>query len=65
MPLLWARAQCPQRFGELRRELPKISEKALTQQLREPKADGIVRHENFAQVRPKVEYSPPPTSAPA
>ncbi|MGA5565743.1 winged helix-turn-helix transcriptional regulator [Streptomyces platensis] len=55
--LLWALAQRPQRFGELRRELPKISEKVLTQQLRELEADGIVHRENFAQVPPKVEYS--------
>jgi len=39
---LRARAQCPQRFGELRRELPKIGEKALTQQRREPES-GCVR----------------------
>ncbi|MFF9788181.1 winged helix-turn-helix transcriptional regulator [Streptomyces nigrescens] len=55
--LLWALAERPRRFGELRRELPKISEKVLTQQLRELEADGIVHRENFPQVPPKVEYS--------
>ncbi|MGY5129318.1 winged helix-turn-helix transcriptional regulator [Streptomyces nigrescens] len=55
--LLWALAQHPHRFGELRRELPKISEKVLTQQLRELEADGIVHRESFPQVPPKVEYS--------
>ncbi|AJC56740.1 helix-turn-helix domain-containing protein [Streptomyces sp. 769] len=55
--LLWALAQGPQRFGQLRRELPGISEKALAQQLRELEADGIVHREVFAQVPPKVEYA--------
>ncbi|MFF0622883.1 winged helix-turn-helix transcriptional regulator [Streptomyces sp. NPDC004296] len=55
--LLWALAQGPRRFGQLRRELPKISEKVLAQQLRELEADGIVHREVFDQVPPKVEYS--------
>ncbi|MFE3647749.1 winged helix-turn-helix transcriptional regulator [Streptomyces sp. NPDC059152] len=55
--LLWALAQGPRRFGQLRRELPKISEKVLAQQLRELETDGIVHREVFDQVPPKVEYS--------
>ncbi|MFF7410567.1 winged helix-turn-helix transcriptional regulator [Streptomyces lydicus] len=55
--LLWALAQGPQRFGELRRGLPKITEKVLTQQLRELEADGIVHREVFPHVPPKVAYS--------
>lgn len=34
-----------------------ISEKVLTQQLRELEAHGIVRREVFAEVPPRVEYS--------
>ncbi|MFJ9415487.1 winged helix-turn-helix transcriptional regulator [Streptomyces sp. NPDC101227] len=55
--LLWALAESPRRFGELRRELPKISEKVLAQQLRELEADGIVHRDVHDQVPPKVEYS--------
>ncbi|WP_030812650.1 winged helix-turn-helix transcriptional regulator [Streptomyces sp. NRRL S-337] len=55
--LLWALAERPHRFGELRRGLPKITEKVLTQQLRELEADGIVHRETFPEVPPRVEYS--------
>ncbi|MFI0260194.1 winged helix-turn-helix transcriptional regulator [Streptomyces sp. NPDC017056] len=55
--LLWALAQGPQRFGELKRSLPDISEKVLIQQLREMETDRIVHREVYHQVPPKVEYS--------
>ncbi|WP_072622306.1 winged helix-turn-helix transcriptional regulator [Spirulina major] len=45
------------RFGELQRALTGITQKMLTQQLREMEADGIVHREVYAQVPPKVEYS--------
>ncbi len=45
------------RFNELRRILPNITQKMLTQQLRELEADGMVHREVYAQVPPKVEYS--------
>lgn len=37
--------------------MPGISEKVLTQQLRELEAHGIVHREVFAEVPPRVEYS--------
>jgi DNA-binding HxlR family transcriptional regulator len=55
--VLWALSTGPRRFGALRRELPGVSEKVLTQQLRELEHDGIVRREVHQQVPPKVEYS--------
>ena len=45
------------RFGELQRSLPGITQKMLTQQLREMEEDGIVHREVYLQIPPKVEYS--------
>jgi DNA-binding HxlR family transcriptional regulator len=45
------------RFGELHRALSGITQKMLTQQLREMEEDGIVHRQVYLQVPPKVEYS--------
>lgn len=45
------------RFSELRRSMPSITQKMLTQQLRELEADNLVHREVYPQVPPKVEYS--------
>src|SRR5262249_23299900 len=55
--ILWWLHQNTYRFAELRRLIPKITEKMLTQQLRELEADGIVARRVYATVPPKVEYS--------
>jgi DNA-binding HxlR family transcriptional regulator len=55
--ILWWLQQRTWRFGELRRQIPGITEKMLTQQLRELERDGIVAREVYPTVPPKVEYS--------
>ncbi|MEV4432247.1 helix-turn-helix domain-containing protein [Streptomyces sp. NPDC049555] len=48
----------PLRFGELRRAIPGVSEKVLSQQLREMELDGVVNREECHQILPRaVEYS--------
>lgn len=45
-----------QRYSDLQRLIPGISQKMLAQQLQALEADGIVDRKLYAQVPPKVEY---------
>lgn len=57
IPLIFHLLTGAKRFSELFRSLPGVTQKMLTQQLREMERDGLVRRKVFAQVPPKVEYS--------
>jgi DNA-binding HxlR family transcriptional regulator len=46
------------RFGELKREIPKITQKMLTHQLRDLEANKMVTRKVYAEVPPRVEYTP-------
>jgi DNA-binding HxlR family transcriptional regulator len=45
------------RTHELKKLMPDIPPRLLTQQLRELEADGIIIRKTYAQIPPKVEYS--------
>lgn len=55
--LVTALAEQPYRFGELRRLVPDISQRMLTQTLRDLQRDGYVHREVFPTKPPSVEYS--------
>ena len=55
--ILYHAMQGPRRFNELRRLMPSVTQRMLTQHLRELEADGILDRDVRAQVPPHVEYS--------
>lgn len=45
------------RYGELKRQIPAITHKMLSQQLKELEAEALIHREEYHQIPPKVEYS--------
>ena len=47
----------PWRFNELRKNLEGISQKVLTESLRQMEEDGLITRTVYAEVPPRVEYA--------
>lgn len=57
MPILWRLKDKVMRYGELKKDIPHITHKMLTSQLRELEEEGFLTRQVYAVVPPKVEYS--------
>jgi len=57
IPILSLLFQSTKRYGELRQQLPGVTERMLTMQLRELEQAGIVRRTVYPEVPLRVEYS--------
>lgn len=57
IPILYALRDGEMRFNQLQKTLYGVTQKMLTQCLRELESDGLVYRKVYAQVPPKVEYS--------
>ncbi|UHA72012.1 winged helix-turn-helix transcriptional regulator [Paenibacillus sp. 481] len=55
--ILYHLARGPIRTGELKRLVTGITQKMLTEQLKELEQDGLISRKVYNQVPPKVEYS--------
>ncbi|MBF6350101.1 MULTISPECIES: winged helix-turn-helix transcriptional regulator [Nocardia] len=55
--LMWVLGAGPQRFGQIHRTLAGVSEKVLTENLRQLEAAGVVHRKVYPEVPPRVEYS--------
>jgi DNA-binding HxlR family transcriptional regulator len=57
MPILWRLKARAWRYGELKKDLGRITHKMLAEQLRELERDGLISRKVYGQVPPKVEYA--------
>lgn len=55
--ILWHLLAETLRFNQLRRLLPSVTQRMLTNQLRELEQDGFVTRRIYAEIPPRVEYS--------
>lgn len=55
--VLWYLVEGVKRFSELKKEIPGITEKMLSLQLKQLEKDGFIQRKIYAQVPPRVEYS--------
>lgn len=57
MPILWRLKDKTMRYGELKKDIPHITHKMLTNQLRELEEEEFISRKVYAVVPPKVEYT--------
>lgn len=57
MPILWRLNGRVMRYGELKKDIARVTHKMLTAQLRELEQDGFISRTVFPVVPPKVEYA--------
>lgn len=57
MPILWRLQFRVMRYSELQKDIPHITQKMLTTQLRELEEDGFINRKIYPTVPPKTEYS--------
>jgi DNA-binding HxlR family transcriptional regulator len=55
--IIWHLLKGKQRFGELRRNVVGISQKVLTDNLRDMERDGLIERTIYAEIPPRVEYA--------
>ena len=57
MPILWRLKDKVMRYSELKKDLPRITHKMLSTQLRELEEEGFITRKVYPVVPPKVEYT--------
>lgn len=57
MPILWRLKDRIYRYGELKKDIPHISDKMLSSQLRELEETGLIERTIYPEIPPRVEYS--------
>lgn len=57
MPILWRLKDKTMRYSELKKDIPRITDKMLSSQLKELEEEGFVHRKVYAVVPPRVEYS--------
>lgn len=56
MPVLWRLKDRSLRYSELQNQIPHISQKMLTQALKQLETDGFLLKKVYAEVPPRTEY---------